>query len=710
MLKRALHYLTIGLVGLMVLGCATTSTTDTPVVPVNNPTPFPGYTFPLLDLTNGIIPLPNDLLRDSTASKIAFPKTGEPFDAINTLNGWSTSGPIIIPFKGTIKTSSVSNDTVKLFNIETNEQVPLAFQFEDQAAGTVILAAPIRVLEPQTRYVLVVTNGVISAVSDTPVLSDAVINLLKRNDPLVDSNGVSTIPGLKDSDAAALEPVRNVFQKFWIGAERATGINRADIPIAFGFTTQGLFGVLPGVRTAVVNSNQPMVNPLPFSSPLAIGHGAVAPPAPNTPPNIETFFASLPAPLNAVPTAQLAAIGRIYLVQIQMPVYRNDKSTDFWANPPVQTGTRQVPALVFMPQANSATPGSAPVPAVIFQHGLGGNKFLAALLAAGVNAQGQALVAIDLEHHGALSAANTSGSTLLPIVITPDPLFAGDPVADVSRTLNIANLRNARDNNRQSVADLYALTQAIVGGGTNFDGVAGNELTAASPTFFGTSLGGIVGDVFLATEPNISRGAINAAGGRIFNLLLNSPAFSQNIIDGLAAKGVVKGTLDFDIFGLISQTVIDDVDPINYAKHLVTGDLRGNNPGNVLQQVYVTDTTVPPLAQYDLAIQHGAGTSNPAFSQVDATSNTETIAALARTLIAQVSSPFTGAGMYEVTNATHTAIFTPTLGPSIGGQIISYLLTGTINGNAALRTRAVLEATEEPNQFEGYDPFQLHTH
>ena len=77
MLKRALHLFVMCLVCLLVLGCDSTDTTDNPPVPVTNPTPFPGNTFPLVDPANSVIPLPNDLLRNPTTGKLAFPGTGE---------------------------------------------------------------------------------------------------------------------------------------------------------------------------------------------------------------------------------------------------------------------------------------------------------------------------------------------------------------------------------------------------------------------------------------------------------------------------------------------------------------------------------------------------------------------------------------------------------------------------------------------------------
>ena len=143
MLKRALHYVTLLLVSLLVIGCSGTSTIDEYPVPGTNPTPFPGFTFPLLDLANSQIPLPNDLLRNPQTGFLQFPGEGEPIDAANSLDGFSTSGAIIIPFRGTVDPDTVNNDTLPVFNTTTGQKALMSYSVSQTNTGSVVTAVPV---------------------------------------------------------------------------------------------------------------------------------------------------------------------------------------------------------------------------------------------------------------------------------------------------------------------------------------------------------------------------------------------------------------------------------------------------------------------------------------------------------------------------------------------------------------------------------------
>ena len=736
MLKRALHLMTLCLVGLLVIGCSSLDTVDTPPVPSNNPVPFPGYTFPLLDLTNSVIPLPNDLLRDPVTGNLMFPGTGEPVDAANSLDGFSTSGNILIPFDGEVVASSVTNDTLPVFNASTGQQVQMTYQVipnrvQVDAAeslsvppatitGSTVVATPILALDPSTQYLVVTTAGIISADSNSPILSSAAINILKSTSSLVDGNGNSTNPALNDATAARLEVVRQAYQPIWQGAEQLLNTNRANIPFAFAFTTQTLFQALPAIQTTVETNNLGAANANPAFPgipaaeflPVAAGHTGGENLSFASVPTIEELFADPSLGLPAgVPNSN---IGRIHFGTVTAPIYRTDKAEGFWANPPVQVGTQTVPFVLFLPnsvaipdvmrQPNlgvSPLPPAAPntpVATVIFQHGITGNKLQAVALADAVNSQGLALIAIDLELHGDLKA---------------------DPGAsDGDGFINIPNLRNSRDNIRQSVVNLYALNQAIISGQTNIDAPAGTpgvdpgaapELAPGTdeggvdPGYMSLSLGSIVGDLFHATEDDLTASALNVGGARITNLLLQSETFSGPVKAGLAAQGAPEGSSDFARFFLIAQAVVDDADPVNYADQAISGNLRGGVGAQILQQGNVTDAVVPPVAQYDMANQHANGVASPAFSQVDA---------IRAILAPQVSSPYAGPGFYEIPNAGHGAFLSPAFGPTtqIVTQALTYIGAGLGGGtptivDTGIRARQIPVEILEDGDYSGVVKF-----
>ena len=132
---------------------------------------------------------------------------------------------------------------------------------------------------------------------------------------------------------------------------------------------------------------------------------------------------------------------------------------------------------------------------------------------------GYAVVAIDMPMHGVNSSSPFYQSgherTFDLDLVTQDAsgnitAAVPDSVTDSSGShfINLTNLLNTRDNVRQAVADLFALTAAIPsinpGSGAIFDG--------SNIRFVGHSLGAMVGTVFLALEPNVDD-AVLAFGG-----------------------------------------------------------------------------------------------------------------------------------------------------------------------------------------------------
>lgn len=716
MLKRALHYFTfLCLAGLLVTGCSDTSTIDDPPVPATLPTPFPGFTFPVLDLANSRLPIPNDLLRNPATGNLNFPQTTEPFLAANSLDGWSTAGDIIIEFRGNVVPESVTNDTIRVINNTTQQAAPMTFEVVDTQEGARVKATPVFTLNERTTYLVIVTNGVISADSNSPILSDANINIVKDTEPLVDGNGNVVSPeliaaGVSSADAQGLEAVRLGYLGIWSRAESVTGQDRSNIPLAFEFTTQSLRDVLPSLRNTVrntfptligANPSAPAGNQAAANLPVAAGNtvptlGAFGIPSVSqlrdglvngtiTIPGV-TLTDALRAQLAAV---NIAGIGRIHVASFQAPIFR-DTTQGFFADPPVQVGTRTVPALIFLPSETPSTV-SVPAPVLIFQHGITGQKELAFGLAGGVNAQGYALIAIDLELHG-------------PFSLPGQPSGTG--------FINPANLRNSRDNIRTSVTNLYALVDAIASGRTDFDDASGiNPAVAgvgndflqvsqapASPVYVGHSLGAIVGTVLHSTEQRLVRSALNVGGGRINKLLLGSAAFRQPIVDGLAASGIVEGTTSFDQFFAIAQAVVDDADPINYAKVAIDGNLRGDETAQILQQANLVDVVVPPSAQSDLAIQFGQGTptaGSAAFTQVDAIGTPLAIAA-------QASTPFAGPGVYQIPTFSHGAILGidgVAAAAAIFGQAFNFDATGAIVDTGIRARQLPVESTDDPANY-----------
>ena len=215
---------------------------------------------------------------------------------------------------------------------------------------------------------------------------------------------------------------------------------------------------------------------------------------------------------------------------------------------------------------------------MIFQHGITLNRTVMLSMADSFAQAGFAVVAIDLPLHGVTDTAN-------PFYQGPDSpfgnnerhfnldnvgatgVFAPDGQIDNGwQILNVGNPLNARDHIRQAVADTIALTRTLPG--LNFpDGDASPDLDGNRIHYVGISLGSIISGVFLGLDTDIKTATLSSPAGPWTSILTDPQAidFGGPIRNALSAQGLPPGTVGFDNFVRDLQTVIDPVDPVNYA-------------------------------------------------------------------------------------------------------------------------------------------------
>ena len=611
-----------------------------PNAPVTLPTPTVPVTVPKFDPASGDptkLPLPNDLLRDPKTGFVnQFPATppfnAEPFLSLASMQGFSTTGNIVIPFTGPIVQSSVNNSAIRLLDTTTNATVNCTFTVLNpfvagKPGDSTVIASPIKALASNRTYVVVITPELQG--SDGAVSPTATINLIKNATPLVDATNTSLISGLDSVNATKAEVLRAAYQPIWQRAETASGLKRADMVLAFQFGTQPLFFTLQTMRAVAVAENRGLVNNTLQASNAA---GNVV--------NVTTFYQGALNVSAPVASAASAGVFRIFAGQVNMPDYIGNPVTGFFTgsatpanasaplgspqNPVVRKNDRPVPFFCCLP--NPVTfPG--PRPTIIFQHGITRNKGDVFAIAGTACSLGFAIIAIDHPLHGSLAIPGQPSGTGF---------------------INLSSLRTGRDNLRQSTVDLFYLTQAIVSGQTNLDGVAGPELAPIKPFFIGQSLGSIVGVNYTAVDANSAFAALNVPGGRLSQLLLASPSFAPTILAGLAAQGIQANTSTFTQFWLIAQTVLDDGEPMNYATVAINGALKGGVGSRILVQEALADTTITNSATEDLVV------SMNGISQVNATNIIP--------LLPQVSAPFAGSGIFQFPGAKHGFLLDPTQG------------------------------------------------
>lgn len=650
------------------------------------------------DPANKVIPFPNDLVRTGPKGTVQLPhpKTGMPLTAadcnttdssillvcgLNTLDGFSTLAPLISENsdkagaldQGQIDPMSLTPASVGLAKLKSDapteiQTTPkwtpcLNCQSSAKADGTAQtspqqlqwkLDAP---LDEKTTYFGYVTNAVKDSAGKA-VIANPVFALVRSSEPLLDAAGKSTVSLITDDQAKQLEPVRAGFKAAFDGLA-AKGVQRADIALAFPFTTQSestILDTLYGVPKAASALGLP---DFPIATVDATAQYTAAAGAAGIP---------------------IAAIGKFYGGAWLTPVAVTGPGGTL--NPdPTKIKILPVQYAISIP-AGAAPAGGWPV--TIFGHGFtrSRNDFLA--IANALAQAGQAVIASDVLFHGertsctgsksATGGADDGAACKDPATQTCDGGFQGlcvlkdtaaratcvkdintDPFGDGFCTVsgqgrcaadnkcqgtgadfardpasgrvvisgwNIFSLTNffaTRDNFRQQVIDLSQLVSVLKS--TNAKKLT-NQLTLANggtPValdstkigYVGQSLGGILGTLFNSVSPDTTNVVLNVPGGALVSIILNAPSFKAQkdaLIATLAGNGLQPGTPGFDQFLGIAQWVLDEADPANmgyrltHPVKLASGVTAPNANRKAFIQFIQGDETVPNVANLALVV------------------------------------------------------------------------------------------------------------
>ena len=585
----------------------------------------------LFDPSNSIIPFPNNLLfSGSTDGTLNIPVTNaadlsDPQVALNGVDGFSPVAPMSSEFSTAIDGATVNGTSVKIYEVvltatgevssvirqlAINSEYFPALSSVDASQSTVAIV-PTFPLAPKTSYVVVITDDLLTPGGDPFGPSSTYLLIKNLSSALV--FGDQTMPGalqsLTSAELASFEQLRVNIRDAEADVVAFDGtFTTADIIQSWSFTTQSIDDVLTQVRTDV--------RALTPSASLSLA----------------------PTGLEVSPLG----LANIYVGTLDVPYYLtaaagvNDPTPlgSFWQDSggndltyilgrlsPNSTSTQTIPLMVSVPIAGQP----ATYPIVIYQHGITTTRATMLAVADAFALAGFAVAAIDMPMHG-LTGNETDNTqfytglgggterTFDLDLVTQDATTgditaaAQDGITDTSgrHYVNLTNLQNTRDNLRQSVSDLFALTAAI-GGLT----AGANDFDATNINFLGHSLGAIVGATFTTLEPDIKDAVFAFGGGSLPKILDGSAAFSPSIVAGLAAAGVNKGTSDYEAFLGAAQTVVDSGDPVNYATDLGTRsegilffEIAGGNtsPSDLVVPITVPDgndssNTVPaPLA------------------------------------------------------------------------------------------------------------------
>lgn len=620
----------------------------------------------VVDEAAGIVPLPSDFLLDPATGRVRnIPAFGPLAAGIATLDGFSTTGMIMAPTSGPIAAASVdvadpANQSVFLYRMTAGGPVKVYDLKEalgsggtkpptylaqpppivDPGTGASLLVAlqpavpvptPFGVvalppLEEATTYAVVVTRRVQDCPGLPPncaaghgLIRNSAAHLLTISVPIY-AGGQSTVAGVPDALAQALEPMRAALQPAY--AALPAPLTRQDVAMAYTFRTQSITDVALLLGAA------------PYQQ---AGGVDVFPRAP-----VPALTASL-TPAQAgqkygVPTSSGILTGVDHLVDTAIVTFDElDPATGAFLSDPAAGAATPIPALVAIP---AGTPPAGGWPLVVFHHGLGQGRAHLLLIAGALASGGMASAAIDAAKHGDRSwcevdADCATGATCdhtvfgnqgdaAPPGLCTAPGLAYRPVQtglpscpaldcwdgtggialSSGSFLVAANFFRWRDTVRQDILDQSMLARVL----TTPEGqaVLGAPIDPTRVHYVGQSLGSLEGTLDLAANPRFSRAVLNVGGGTWADIGTTSPAFQPLVAQLLADLGITPGTPAYLQFLHVAKWVLDPADPLNFARHLVSSPLPNllqggvQAPKVVLGQAARCDSVVPNPTNQEL--------------------------------------------------------------------------------------------------------------
>lgn len=501
----------------------------------------------------GAMPYPDDLYLDESghialsqypaeagASSVYLTSLRE---GLATLDGFSGVGGIYIPFDGDLDADSLPQTTTEslgpdssVFLIDADPASPtpfarLAAEARWLATERMIVVRPVRPLAPGQPYAVVVNGSVRSMAG--PVLA------------------APAFASIRDADTAPEDPtLAEAFTRYGPVLDNIDG-ERSDVVAVSVFHVQNATSELEQVREQVQDEipairirevltgdalDERLGQPITREAGLGIEGGVLH-----------------------------SDIGWLVHGTISMPNFLNEaegvhgrfERTDSGA-----IGAKRIDQAPFSLVLPLVLPvGSEAPPLVIFQHGVAGERSQLLGLANTLAAAGYASIAIDAPFHG-LRARGDVLDAVNNFTGAAEPDGFGD-LGGVGVVLDfVGALENEgeypafhpiyfRDALRQGAADLHSLVRAIRAGDWSELGERAPELESvfladSRLAFVGNSLGGIIGALFVATEPEIAAAALSVTGGYLTELVQDSLSFNLQLLAVLPLLNLDANDLDYE--------------------------------------------------------------------------------------------------------------------------------------------------------------------
>lgn len=468
-------------------------------------------------------------------------------DQLTQLTGFSTFAPMRVKLAAPIPVPAAG--AVAVLNCETGE-VPVRLETTtvETSGDNALEIYPVLPLRPKTTYVYVVTRAALDASGEPLAAAPELTQALDGQVP--------SLAAWRGSLNCALERLAD-----------EKGIAVEDIVAIDIFTTQPTTDDLLAIKNLFADGVlQPPV-PVFENSPIPSFPVGIYPE--NTP-----EFANLTGSLT---DANIAAVGVGSFASYDFRKNRSAFDPELVAGN-ATPGVNNLEFYVTIPKAPMPEGG---YPIVIFGHGLGGSAF------------------------DAIGASRLFEDA--PVMVIGISALSHGRRGMATNFFNLVDGFATRENFRQTVADMLQLELMIKNATVApFDKVNHDRIH-----YFGVSLGGIMGTLFMGNDPNVRTGVLSVPGGGL-----------PNIVQSTAIGGLLKPLISLTVripmtdprfpaflrrFTHLSQWVLDAGDPINTAAAILDPErsLPGVPVKRILMQVGITDDVVPNFTSEDLIATMG---------------------------------------------------------------------------------------------------------
>jgi len=287
--------------------------------------------------------------------------------------------------------------------------------------------------------------------------------------------------------------------------------------------------------------------------------------------------------------ASLYPSANLYEAYWQTYSYRNNQNRLVRGNAATPSGA--FPMYIATPKSPAK-----PAPIILIQHGLNDSREVMFRLLEQITSHGFAAVAIDATAHGLRRTTRDDIPETFAVLRDDFGLWINGEGFDFE-------IFRVRDLFRHTVLDHQQMIRALKNTPSStldFDGNGTSDIDTSTWTYYGQSMGAIIGAQTASILPDIQIASLSVGGARLTRFLTDFPGAE-------AAWPLLESQFDtygnFRRFASLAQTILERGDPVNYTSQIGNDAIEGTKALDLYMQFAYEDGTVPNPLNFDMAYQ-----------------------------------------------------------------------------------------------------------